>query len=149
MIHFKPIEKDQISLAVQMMQDFYAIDNYPINPSISSALFDQFISNNNLGKCWFIYQENKIVGYIILTFIFSFEYQGTLAFIDELYLTESSRGKGIGKKALDFIKEQSLKLNIKMIYLEVEEHNNNAQKLYTSNDFIIHKRKIMKYKITK
>ncbi|AEW85501.1 N-acetyltransferase [Flavobacterium columnare] len=146
MIHFKLIEQDQIDLAVQMMQDFYAIDNYPINPKTSSALFHEFISNSNLGRCWFVYHENKIVGYIILTFIFSFEYQGTLAFIDELYLTESSRGKGIGKKALDFIKEQALIFNIKMIYLEVEEHNSNAQKLYTSNDFVIHKRKIMKYK---
>ncbi|MFK7031271.1 GNAT family N-acetyltransferase [Flavobacterium oreochromis] len=147
MTHFKLIEKNQINVAVKMMQDFYAIDNYPINPLISSTLFDQFISNKNLGRCWFIYDDNEIIGYIILTFIFSFEYQGILAFIDELYLAQHSRGKGIGKKALDFIKKEALILNVKMIYLEVEEHNMNAQKLYISNDFMIHKRKIMKYKL--
>ena len=34
-----------------------------------------------------------------------------------------------------------------MMYLEVENHNEIAQKLYLANDFEIHNRKIMKFKI--
>ena len=41
---------------------------------VAKNLFREFISNENLGKSWLIYSENEIAGYIILTFIFSFEY---------------------------------------------------------------------------
>lgn len=130
-----------------MMQDFYAIDNYPIDLEVSKQLFQEFISNENLGKAWLIYSEDKLVGYVILTFVFSFEYQGRIAFIDELYLKETARGKGIGAKTLQFIKEQIPKLSLKLLYLEVEHHNENAQKLYLANDFEIHNRKLLKYKL--
>ena len=39
------------------------------------------------------------------------------------------------------------KLSLKLIYLEVENHNENAQKLYLASDFTIHSRKIMKHKV--
>lgn len=147
MVEFKTLELSQIETITSMMQDFYAIDNYPIDVELSEKLFTEFISDENLGKCWLISDENKIIGYVILTFIFSFEYGGKIAFLDELYLTEIARGKGIGKTTIQFIKEQSEHLNVKLLYLEVENHNENAQKLYLANDFEVHNRKLMKYKI--
>ncbi len=129
-----------------MMQDFYAIDNYPIDIEVSKKLFQEFISDENLGKSWLIYDNSEIVGYVILNFIFSFEYKGRIAFLDELYISENFRGKGIGKQAIEFIKKQTTELNVKLIYIEVENHNVNAQKLYLANDFKIHNRKLLKYK---
>ena len=147
MIEFKPITTADIETIVSMMQEFYAIDNYPIKSDVSKALFEEFISNKNLGKAWLIVSDNEIVGYLILTFVFSFEYQGKIAFLDELYVTEKARGKGIGSEAIAFIKTESHKLSLKLIYLEVEPHNEKAQKLYLANGFESHKRKLMQYKI--
>lgn len=130
-----------------MMHDFYAIDNYPIDIEVSKKLFQEFIYDEKLGKVWLIYIDEIIVGYVILTFVFSFEYKGRIAFLDELYIKESYRGKGIGKNAIDFIKEQASNQNVKLIYLEVENHNEKAQKLYLANDFEVHNRKILKHKL--
>ena len=149
MTSFKPLEITDISTITQMMQDFYAIDNYPIDVEVAKNLFQEFISNEHLGKSWLIYTENEIVGYIILTFIFSFEYGGKIAFVDELFIKETARGKGIGKEAIQFIQKEVPKLSLKLLYLEVEPHNENAQKLYLAHDFVIHNRKLMKYKVTK
>ena len=149
MTTFKPLEIADISIITQMMQDFYAIDNYPIDVEVAKNLFQEFISNEHLGKSWLIYTENEIVGYIILTFIFSFEYGGKIAFVDELFIKETARGKGIGKEAIQFIQKEVPKLSLKLLYLEVEPHNENAQKLYLAHDFVIHNRKLMKYKVPK
>jgi ribosomal protein S18 acetylase RimI-like enzyme len=149
MITFKPLEIRDISTITQMMQDFYAIDNYPMDVEESKKLFQEFITNENLGKSWLIFSENEIVGYIILTFIFSFEYGGKIAFIDELFIKETARGKGIGKEAIQFIQREVPKLSLKLLYLEVEPHNENAQKLYLAHDFELHNRKLMKYKVAK
>ena len=93
MIQFKPLVISDIDIIVKMMQEFYAIDNYPIDTTISKSLFKEFIDDKNLGKAWLILSDNEIVGYVILTFIFSFEYQGKIAFLDELYLK-----KHVGKE---------------------------------------------------
>ena len=149
MTTFKPLEIADILIITQMMQDFYAIDNYPMDVEVAKTLFQEFISNEHLGKSWLIYSENEIVGYIILTFIFSFEYGGKIAFVDELFIKETARGKGFGKEAIQFIQQEVPKLKLKLLYLEVEPHNENAQKLYLAHDFELHNRKLMKYKVTK
>jgi GNAT superfamily N-acetyltransferase len=145
MTTFKPFTSSDCTLVIKMMEDFYSIDNYPFDTDHSKKLFYQFIEDENLGKGWLIYHENDVVGYIILTYIFSFEYQGRIAFLDELYIKETGRGKGIGKLAIQFIEQEAPKLSLKVIYLEVEKHNETAQKLYLANDFAIHKRKLMMY----
>ena len=146
MIEFKHITTADIETIVSLMEEFYAIDNYPIKSDVSKALFEEFISNKNLGKAWLIVSDNEIVGYLILTFVFSFEYQGKIAFLDELYITEKARGKGIGSRAIEFIKDESHKLSLKLIYLEVEPHNKKAQNLYIANGFEMHNRKLMRLK---
>ncbi len=147
MITFQILQQKQIISIISMMQDFYAIDNYPIDIDESKQLFETFIANPNLGKAWLIYQEEEIVGYVILTFVFSFEYKGILAFLDELYIKNEHQGKGFGKQAVRFIQQESSQLNVKMLYLEVEQHNENAQKLYLAADFVNHNRKILKHKL--
>lgn len=147
MTRFKLLEASQIALATQLMQEFYAIDNYPIDPEVTKTLFKAFINNEQLGRIWLIYSNEEVVGYVMLNFLFSFEFQGRIAFMDELYLKESARGKGLGQQAVQFIKEQAKLLGVKLIYLEVENHNEKAQKLYLANDFVTHHRKLLKHKL--
>lgn len=146
MIHFKPIDKQDVNTVSALMVDFYAIDGYPITIETTRELLDEFINNPALGKCWLIYRQEQVVGYLILTFVFSFEYQGKIAFLDELFVSEKARGKGIGSKAIDFVKAESHKLSLKLIYLEVEPHNTKAQKLYLASGFEMHNRKLMRLK---
>ena len=146
MIH-KPVVFSDIDSITKMMQNFYGIDNYPFDIEVSKNLFQEFISDEKLGKSWLICFDEEVIGYVILTFIFSFEYQGKIAFLDELYIKETARGKGFGKQTIQFIKEQALLLNVKVIYLEVENHNEKGQKLYLANDFEIHNRNLLKYKL--
>lgn len=145
MIEFKPLTANDIETITSLMQEFYAIDGYPFAIHIYTALIQEFISDENLGKVWLISRDNEILGYVILTFVFSFEHQGRIAFLDELYVVEKARGEGIGNKTIAFVKTESRKLSLKLIYLEVENHNENAQKLYLASDFIFHHRKLMKY----
>jgi len=147
MIRLKLLETFDIEAIIAMMEDFYAIGNYPFNSATAKVLFDAFLANDNLGRAWLIFNNDTVVGYVILTFVFSFEYKGKIAFIDELYLIEEARGKGIGKAAIPFIQQQASFLGLKMLYLEVENYNEKAQKLYLSQDFEYHNRKMMKYTI--
>lgn len=141
---FKPIEAQDIPVVIAMMEEFYAIDNYPIDADVSRGLMHEFLENDALGKGWIILKENEPVGYVIMTFVFSFEYKGRIAFLDELFISEKTRGLGFGKQALDFVTKQAKALSVKIIYLEIEGHNTVAQKLYLSKGYKLHNRGLMK-----
>ena len=146
MIRFETSKISDIETLSSMMKDFYAIDNYPISIEKSKMLLNEFIQNENLGKSYLIYKEEKIAGYFIITYVFSFEYGGRIAFLDELYIKSEFRNQGIGNDAIEFLKTKTNALNINLIYLEIENHNEKAQNLYLKHNFEIHNRKLMKLK---
>jgi len=141
---FKSIEAQDIPVVIAMMEEFYAIDNYPIDADVSRGLMHEFLENDSLGRGWIIVKDNEPVGYVMMTFVFSFEYKGRIAFLDELFISEKARGLGFGKHSLDFVTEQARSLSVKIIYLEIEGHNTVAQKLYLSKGYEIHNRGLMK-----
>lgn len=147
MTTFKPFEPADAPAVIAMMQDFYAIDGYPMDAAVSKGLFFEFTENPALGKGWLIVQDRQPVGYVILTFVFSFEYAGRIAFLDELFVAAHVRGRGIAKQALDFIAAEAESHSIKIIYLEIEPHNETAQKLYLSKGFKEHKRGLLKLQV--
>lgn len=149
MIEFEPLHASNTDLVLGMMSDFYAIDQYPFDRARSEQLMQQFISTPHLGKGWMLRNENQIpMGYTLLTYVFSFEYGGLIAFLDELYLTPHSRGKGYGAQALAHVQNEAKKAGVKIMYLEIEPHNEVAQKLYLANGFEIHHRGILRHKIS-
>lgn len=130
-----------------MMVDFYAIDGYPIDTGHSTQLWAHFLENPDTGRGWTISYNGITAGYLVLTFVFSFEYGGTIAFVDELYVKEVLRGHGIGKAAISFAQQAAVDLNLRMLYLEVEPHNDVAIRLYQNAGFTEHKRASMRFPI--
>lgn len=134
-INFKPAEKKHLDVALKMMRDFHAIDEYPFDENIIKSLFLSFIDDENSGRFWLIEVDEKIAGYIVLAFGFSFEYLGRDAFVDEFYIEEKYRNQGVGQKALDFVFKEAKMLNIKVLHLELERHNMPGHHLYLKNGF--------------
>jgi len=135
MTNIKLAESHNIPEILTLMEEFYAIDNYKFDKLKTEKNLQHFIHNKALGRFWMIEVEAKIVGYVCLTFGFSFEYDGKLAFIDELYIKQDFRNKGLGKQAIEFIATLAEELEIKTLHLEVEKHNETGMGLYIKQGF--------------
>src|SRR5215470_9852031 len=72
------------------------------NEAAARAAFRRFLSLPNFGRVWLFYDDAILVGYIILTIGFSFEFRGHDAFIDELFVVASHRRRGYGRQAVAF-----------------------------------------------
>ncbi|HUH26352.1 MAG TPA: GNAT family N-acetyltransferase [Flavobacterium sp.] len=94
-------------------------------------------------NCFIIKEQDEICGYIIAIQLFSFEMSGMVMLLDELYVSNQFQGKGIGKKAMTFIKEYAHDKDFKKIVLEVEPHNERAIQLYEKEQFRKHRRDLM------
>lgn len=146
MTTFREAQKSDVDAITLMMGAFYAIDQYPFDGELATEMLHTFIEDQHLGKLWLIYADGVLAGYIIITFIFSFEYGGKIAFVDELFISSDFRSQGIGRDAIDFVKREADKLMLKVLYLEIESHNTTAQKLYIAANFESHNRSLMRYK---
>ena len=147
MLTFEKLTFENIDTIVSMMQDFYAIDGYDMDPAVSRENFKTFLDDQNLGQSWLIKENDLVLGYIIVVYFFSFEFKGRVALLDELFLNADARGKGVGRKAVEFVKDYVQEQGCKLVLLDVESHNLPAQKLYESQGFDFHPRNIMRYSI--
>ena len=134
-IQFDTITPDEIDILLSMMQNFYAIDSYPFDAQIAKKTALELIENEYLGRLYVLKDDLDYVGYIVLTFGFSFEYNGRDGLIDELYVEKDWKGKGIGKLAMEFISQENKQLGLNAIHLQVEQHNKKAYELYHKNGF--------------
>jgi GNAT superfamily N-acetyltransferase len=78
-----------------------------------------------------------------MTMWYSLEFKGKCAFIDELFIREGYRGKGIGTRALAFLKENARVMGVKALRLEVERKNADALQLYRKAGFVIENRDLL------
>lgn len=148
MTEFKKIESTEIELIVSLMVDFYEIDHYHIDSTISKQNFEFFIQDSNLGQAFLIMHEGTVAGYIIIVYFFSFEFQGKVAILDELYVSPEYQGKGLGKKAVQFAESFVQEKQCKLMFLEVEPHNERAKSLYRREGFTLHPRQLMRLKLS-
>lgn len=142
-IQFSTIKRDEVDTLLSMMQNFYAIDNYSYDAEVAKKTALELIENEQLGRIYILKDNLDYIGYIVLTFGFSFEFNGRDGLIDELYIEEGWRNKGIGKLAMEFIEQQINQLGLNALHLQVEQHNKNAYELYRKSGFIENTRILM------
>lgn len=86
-------------------------------------------------------EECEIIGYAIIQLIWSNEWGGLTANIDEMYIVESARGQGVGS---GFIKAVSKLIpDVNRVTLEVTPSNRKALELYEKLGFRLAENKCM------
>ena len=93
------------------------------------------LTNDALGRIWLIRTQQEIIGYIVITFGYSIELQGRDAYVDEFFISQPSRGLGLGSKVIAHIKSELAKYNVVALHLEVAKTNEQAQHFYSSLGF--------------
>ena len=138
-----PAETTDMELLVVFMRDFYEHEALQFDEPAARRALQQLIGNPFFGRIFLLEFAGKKVGYTVLTFGYSLEFHGRDAFVDELYICESHRGRGIGKQVLDFLAEVCLTESIAALHLEVERANTIAQEVYRKQGFKDHDRYLL------
>jgi ribosomal protein S18 acetylase RimI-like enzyme len=80
-------------------------------------------------------EEEKIIGYSILTWGWGIESGGMEALVDEMLIHPSRRGEGIGEMLLQATLERAKQAGVKVVFLETEKDNPRSRKLYSKVGF--------------
>jgi ribosomal protein S18 acetylase RimI-like enzyme len=111
--------------------------------SAAHAALQQLLSLPAFGRVWLLCERDTMVGYIVLTLGFSFEFHGHDAFIDELYVDAAYRRRGFGRQAVAFVEKKAREMGVHAIHLEVDRGNDPAFELYRRMGYEDHARFLM------
>jgi GNAT superfamily N-acetyltransferase len=146
-VDFIDADRSSIETIMNFMREYYAYDHIPFDREAARSSLERLISDHSLGRAWVIRYGDETVGYCVLTLGYSLEFRGRAAFIDELFIKEGHRGKGIGTRVLEFLKETARALEVNALRLEVERKNVDALQLYRKAGFEDQDRSLMTIKI--
>lgn len=87
------------------------------------------------GMAYLIGPRKAPVGYIIISLGYSVELGGIEGFVDEFFIREKVRGRGMGSEVLMTLLPALKDYGIKALHLEVARENESAQRLYKRAGF--------------
>ena len=119
---------------LEMMREFYSSPAVFTDGSDEIFISDieNCINNSDYLEGYIIENSDEIQGYAMIAKSFSTEFGKPCIWIEDLYIRQEHRGKGLGKMFLDFITE---KYTGCIFRLEVEEKNAGAVRLYEKCGF--------------
>lgn len=88
-----------------------------------------FHAHPDSGSIWILEWSSELCGYAILVDFYSNDWNGLLIFLDELFVVEQYRNKGIGKMFLGWLRE-NYSATAAAILLETTPDNDRAASLY-------------------
>ncbi len=118
----------------QMAAEFYSSDavSHKIPTEYFDRAFKAAIEGNPCIDLYILEYGGEIAGYSAVALTFTTEGGGKTVWLDELYIREKYRGKGLGSEFLDYLKSDK---SIKRIRLEITPENEGAKRLYKSKGF--------------
>ncbi|HEX8071599.1 MAG TPA: GNAT family N-acetyltransferase [Pyrinomonadaceae bacterium] len=125
-------DEGDISVLVDLMQEFYAEAGYALDRRWASASFAALLKDRARGAVWLVACDGAPAGYVVLTIRFSMEFGGLDAFIDDLFVRAAYRRRGAGRAALRALFDECARLGVRAVHVEVGHDNAAAQALYAS-----------------
>lgn len=114
---------------------FYRHFEFPWNEARKRQVLSEILASPQVGRLWLVRDSGGAVGYALVIYFLSLEFDGRVAVLDEFYLEPRSRGKGLGGWVLRQLREQVAEEGIGVIRLEVDERHPEAAALYARNRF--------------
>jgi diamine N-acetyltransferase len=143
MPEFRPALPSDVDALTALVEAFHVEDGYPFDEAEIRINLARLLGDPAVGKVWISEDSGKAVAYLVLTLSFSLEFRGRDAFVDEIYVMDSHRGRGLGTRALALAEEACRELGVRALHLEVERENVEAQVLYRRIGYKDHDRYLL------
>ena len=134
MAEIREMRQEDRETVIDMMRRFYRSDALITNGSeeIFESNVDSCLNGSPYVEGFIFIAEGKVIGYGMLAKSFSTEFGSECIWIEDIYLEEEFRGKGIGSRFIQYVKDM---YSDKVLRLEAESDNQKAISTYEKNGF--------------
>lgn len=118
---------------VEQYWKFEAIEGF--DAARIAALFERLAAQPTLGHAWMASVDGVPAGYLLAVYVFSLEYQGLTAEIDELYVMAQHRRLGLGAKLLATAEHAFRAGGCTVAFLQIGRDNADARAFYRRHGY--------------
>jgi len=131
-----------------LMSQLYEHEGIEFVADRTGEALDQLLAQPDWGMVFFIQPSSEpdsattgvttrppIAGYGVLAYLYSLEFGGMVALLDELWISEAWRGQGLGRATMGAIEQCCRDRDLVALRLEVSKTNTVARSLYQSLGF--------------
>ena len=130
-----PAEPQHLDAILPVVRSYYRHFAFPWDEARKREVLNQAIFHPEIARLWAVYQDGRVIGYALVTYALSLEFDGRVAVLDEFYILEEARGRGCGSKVLTALTDNLTKEGIKVFRLEVLEGMDGSSRLYARHGF--------------
>ena len=117
-----------------MVAAYHAHEGIESDEAHRAAALSPLLEGSPLGAIWLIGPAIAPVGYVVVAFGWSIELGGMEGFIDEIFIREKVRGRGMATEALGLLIPALAEAGVRALHLEVAQ-DSPARRLYARSGF--------------
>lgn len=128
---------DDLGTLLPLVRAYHDFEGVGLDDRTRESVIRPLLGESDLGHVYLVREGGEVAGYVVLCFGYSIEFAGRDAFVDELFIAEGRRGRGLGRRVLDLVIEEARQLGVRALHLEVARSNQRARTLYASLGFAL------------
>jgi len=135
-IDIRPATRADIDVLVTLVEQYWkfeAIEGF--DAARIAMLFERVAAQPTLGHAWIATVDGLPAGYLLAVYVFSLEYQGLTAEIDELYVMPQYRRLGLGAKLLSSAENAFRAGGCTVAFLQIGRDNDAARAFYRGHGY--------------
>jgi GNAT superfamily N-acetyltransferase len=142
-IAFRQAMPSDRSVLERLLAAYRVAHDRPPQPERIAAALRAALAGDPFVRIWLVQQAGQPVGYVTVTLGFSIEAGGRDARIDELFLEEAVRGRGIAAQVMRFAEAECRKLGVLCVDVEIARDDARARTAYQRLGFQERQRSVM------
>lgn len=119
-----------------LMEAYWAFEQAPgFESGRIRRQLEEFLCTPKFGRAWVAEDGQRVIAYVVAAYVYSFEYGGSMAELDELFVAEGFRGRGLGKALIATACEALERHGCVAVQLQVADWNEAGQRFYGREGF--------------
>ena len=134
---------DDVPQILEWMTEFNRLEEIVWSRTTGEAPLARVITDRGLGYVGVLEESGIAIGYFVLTWGYDLEWDGRDAFLTEIFLDQSARGRGLGRACMERVEAAAKENGVRALHLVVRHENGAARRVYEKSGFFCPPRVLM------
>lgn len=126
-----------------LVATFCTGEHIAFEPAQRQRMLTELCGNTDVGELLVVEHENTLVGFALIGYGYSAEFDGRFALLDELFVDARMRGQGLASRLIEAARERCRARRIRFLRLEITDGNERAARVYEREGFRLQPRRLM------